>query len=242
MHQKSEHKAHTANLEQSSRNKQIASSLQPLLTDGTFRVTLNDAPGRYIKLDNVLSLVDRIAYTISKPVAVLNVLKYVFMVLSSFLMSAVLGTLDIASKRHYRMRDSGERQPWLNLFAHISPSDFEGIIELVTRNYDELLNRAGFTDSASCRERSLCVLGDMMACDFPNLVVTVGRFAQQHLPPIDTHKNKYTKALILGLNQTDCDRAYHTNFYDCPSFKDYVRSYFHNIFRRRREYHHHWRD
>lgn len=238
---KPEPSAYLKSTEQSMRNKQLANSLQPLLSDGTFRVTLNDAPIRYAKLENILSLVDRVAYSISKPVAVINVLKYVFMALSSFLMSAFIGTLDMATKRQYRSRDTGDRSAWFNPLGQLSPSDFEGMIELMTRNYDEMLNRAGLEDRASCRERSLCVLGDMMACDFPNLVVTVGRFAQQHLPPIDTHKNKYTKALILGLNQTDCDRAYQANVYDCPSVRDYIRSYFQNKVRQRRDYHYHWR-
>lgn len=219
------------------RSKQ-ATAIQPLLRDGTFRVTLNEPPARYVKLEHIMNLVDRVAYAISKPIAVINVIKFIALAMSSLIMSAFSlpgGIVDIASRGRNR-----ERSTWISPFGHLSRPEIEGMIDLMARNYDEMLNRAGLQDRSSCRERSLCVLGDMMACDFPSLVVTVGRFAQQHLPPIDTHKNKYTKALVLGLNQTDCDRAYKTNLYECPSFRDYMRSYFHGGARRRRD-HFHWR-
>lgn len=221
------------------RSNQIT-SVQPMHREG-LRITLNDPVAGYVKLENIISLLDRVAYAISKPAAIINIIKFITLALSSFFMSVfVLPNSNFA--RNYRDRSA----PRYNPFGHITRAEVENMIDVVTRNYDETLNRAGFADRSTCRERSLCVLGDMMACDFPNIVVTVGRFAQHHLPPIDTHRNKYTKALVLGLNQTDCDRAYKTDSYECPSFKDIVKSYVHSGTRRRRDHqnhhhHHHWR-
>lgn len=218
------------------RSNQIT-AIQPLHREG-IRVTLNEPAARYIRLENIISVLDRVAYAISKPAAIINLIKFIAIALSSFFMSVfVLPNNNFP--RGYRDRPT----PRYNPFGHLTRSEIESMIDVITRNYDETLNRAGFSDRSTCRERSLCVLGDMMACDFPNIVVTVGRFAQHHLPPIDTHKNKYTKALVLGLNQTDCDRAYKTDSYECPSFRDYVKSYFHGGTRRRRDHYHHnhWR-
>lgn len=219
---------------ESIRSKHVT-AIQPLLRDETFRVTLNEPPARHAKVENILSFLDSVAYAISKPVAVINVIKFVALALGSFVMSTIilpLSNLDMSKRRN---RD---RNIWQSL---LSPFEIEGVIESIARNYDELLDRSGLPERSTCRERSLCVLGDMMACDFPSFVVTVGRFAQQHLPPIDANRNKYTKAFILGLNQTDCDRAYSTNNYECPTFKDYIKSYFHGGNRRRRDHHYHWR-
>lgn len=212
------------------RTKQ-ATSIKPLMRDSAIRVTLNDHSAGYTRVDNIFSVLDRVAFAISKPAAIVNVLRFVALAVSSMIMSTFIfpsgHLLDAPHKRRYRDRYSP--------FSHVTKFDIEGMIESMARNYDETLNRAGFHDRSVCRERSLCVFGDMMACDFPSFVVTVGRFAHNHLPPIDTHKNKYTKALALGLNQTDCDRVYRTNVYECPSFRDYVRSYFHGGVRRRRD-------
>lgn len=218
------------------RSNQIT-AIQPMHREG-IRVTLNDPVPRYIKLENIISALDRVAYAISRPAAIINLVRFITLALSSFFMSVFVFP-NSNFPRGYRERSA----PRYNPFGHLTRSEIESMIDVITRNYDETLNRAGFADRSTCRERSLCVLGDMMACDFPNIVVTVGKFAQHHLPPIDTHRNKYTKALVLGLNQTDCDRAYKTDSYECPSFKDYVKSYFHSGTRRRRDHHHHnhWR-
>lgn len=222
---------------ESMRSKHIT-AVQPLLRDGTFRVTLNESPARHAKIENISSFLDRVAYAISKPVAIMNVIKFVALALGSFIMSTIvlpLSNLDMA-KRRYRNRNT-----WMGPFGFLGPFEVEGVVELLSRNYDEFLDRSGFPDRSSCRERSLCVLGDMMACDFPSFVVRAGRFAQHHLPPIDTSKNKYTKAFVLGLNQTDCNRAYSTSNYECPTFKDYIKSYFHGGGRGRKDHHYHWR-
>lgn len=218
------------------RSNQIM-AIQPMHREG-IRVTLNEPAARYIKLENIISILDRVAYAISKPAAIINLIKFITLTLSSIFMSVFVFPNN-NFPRGYRDRSTSR----YNTFGHLTRSEIESMIDVITRNYDETLNRAGFADRSTCRERSLCVLGDMMACDFPNIVVTVGRFAQHHLPPIDTHKNKYTKALMLGLNQTDCDRAYNTDSYECPSFRDYVKSYFHGGTRRRRDHYHHnyWR-
>lgn len=219
------------------RSKHIR-AIQPMLRDGTFRVMLNEPPAKHVKMENILSFLDRVAYAVSKPVAIINVIKFVALTIGSMIMSTIiipLSNLDMSKRRH---RDRGS---WNGLFGLLGPFEVDGVVEMMSKNYDDLLDRSGFSDRISCRERSLCVLGDMMACDFPSFVVTVGRFAQQHLPPIDANKNKYTKAFVLGLNQTDCDRTYRTNNHDCPTFKDYVKSYIHGGNRGRKDHHYHWR-
>lgn len=222
-------------LTESVRNKHVT-VVQPRLRDGTFRVTLNEPPSRHAKIENILSLLDRVAYAISRPIAIVNVLKFVALAVGSLIMSTIilpLSNLDMSKRRNR------ERGTWQSRL--FNPSDIENIIELISRSYDDLLDRTGLADRSSCREKSLCVLGDMMACDFPNFVVTAGRFAQQHLPPIDAHKNKYTKAFVLGLNQTDCNSLYNLNNQDCPSFRDHIKTYFYGGARRRRDHHYHWK-
>jgi len=213
------------------RSKQ-ASYSHPTLRDG-IRVTFNEHSVGYGKVENMLSFLDRVALVISKPAAIISVIRFCALTITSFIMS----TFIFPNNNHNYDWPKKRVHERYNPFSHITQRDVEGVIELMSRNYDELLNRAGFGDRAACRERSLCVLGDMMACDFPNLVVTAGRFAQNHLPPIDAHKNKYTRALVLGLNQTDCDLAYNTNAYECPAFKDYVKSYIYSSVKRRRDHH-----
>lgn len=219
--------------------------IQPIVRDKQIRVTLSEPTARHLKLDSLLNTLDRIAYIISKPAAIINALKFVSIAVTSLVMSIfMLPGLGSASltKRRYRGRTHDPFRHSNSFFGALSRTDLEGMIELMANNYDETLNQAGFNDRSPCRERALCMFGDMMACDFPNIIISIGRFAQNHLPPVDMNKNKYTKAIILGLNQTDCESVYKTNFYDCPSFRDYVRSYFHSGFKRRRDHHAWWRN
>lgn len=211
--------------------------IQPLLREG-IRVTLMEPSAGYSRLENMVSVLDRVAYAISKPATIANVVRFVTLALSSLIMSSIIfpisALFDLTKKRNR------ERLQRYNPLNYISRQDIENMIDSMSKNYDDTLNRAGLLEKGSCRERSLCVLGDMVSCEFPNAVVTVGKFAQNHLPPIDVQKNKYTKALVLGLNQTDCDQTYKLNEYECPTFRDYVRSYFYGGVRRRRD-HNYWR-
>lgn len=221
-------------------------AMQPTFREG-IRVTINDNSARYAKLERFLAVLDRVAYAISKPVAIMNALRFVSFAVSSLAMSAFIGQSDdgyvestghrLGGRLKKKRRERGLKH---NPFLQVTRADMEGMIDLMTQNYDETLNKAELDDRSACRERSFCVLGDMMACDFPNLVVVAGKFAHNYLPPLDTHRNKYSKALMLGLNQTDCDRAYRSNDYDCPTFREYVKSYFIGGARRRRDNHHRW--
>lgn len=214
------------------RSKQTLTVVQPLMREG-IRVTLSEPSFRYAKLENMINILDRVAFAISKPATIMNIIRFVTLALSSLIMSSFIfpSTLFELSKKSRR-----ERFNRYNPLNQITRADIESMIDLMSRNYDETLNRAGLMEKNSCRERSLCVLGDMVSCEFPNVVLTAGKFAQNHLPPIDTNRNKYTKAIVMGLNQTDCDQAYKLTDYDCPTFRDYVRSYFYRGARRRREY------
>lgn len=212
--------------------------IQPVVRDG-IRVTLSEPTARHLKLDSMLSALDRIAYVISKPTAIINALKFVSVAMTTLIMSAfILPGLGLDHLRRRHRKKVFRHNP----FGVLSRSDLEGMIELMAKNYDDTLNQAGFNDRSPCRERSLCMFGDMVACDFPNIIISIGRFSQNHLPPIDMNKNKYTKAIMLGMNQTDCDRAYKTNFFECPSFRDYVKTYFYGGIMKRRDHHAWWRN
>lgn len=214
--------------------------VQPALVRDGIRVTLSEPMARHFKLDSMLNALDRIAYVISKPAAIVNALKFVSIAVTSLVMSVfMLPGLGLdSSRRRYRSRGHFRYNP----FGALSRADLEGMIDLMAKNYDDTLNQAEFNDRSPCRERSLCMFGDMMAYDFPNIIIAMGKFAQNNLPPIDVNRNKYSRAIMLGVNQTDCDLAYKTNFFDCPSFRDYVRSYFHGGIKKRRDHHSWWRN
>lgn len=194
------------------------------------RVTIKDTTGSYTKFDNLIGIMDRVAYVVSKPATIISTLKFITLAISSMLMSTIDLSSEMLDKRREHKRERG-----FGLFLRLTGQDLESVIESTTSSYDKTLDKAGFGERSSCRERSVCTLGDMMACDYPGLVVISTRLAMNHLPPIDIHKHKYIKALALGLNRTDCDYAYRTSSYECPTFQDYVRSYFFSG-RRRRDY------
>lgn len=208
-------------------------------SDRAIKVTINDHWNKYNKLENIIGTLDTVAFAISKPVAIINAFRLLALAISSMFMSTLMvpvNVFDLSKKRNRERHRHRHRQ---GILSYISRSDIEGLLNLMAQNYDETLNRAGYKERNSCRERSFCVLGDMMACDFPNFVVSAKRFAQNQLPPVDAQRNKYTKAFVAGLNQTDCDHVYRANSYECPSFQDYARSYFFGT--RRRRDHLHWR-
>lgn len=222
------------NVREPARSKQTMTLVQPLIKEQGIRVTLSETSPGYGKLESVIGILDRVAYAVSKPATIVNIVRFITLALSTLIMSNfIFPTMTIFDMSKKKNRDRFNRYNPLN---HITRPDIENMIELMARNYDDTLNRAGLMEKDSCRERSLCVIGDMVSCEFPNVVLSVGNFAQNHLPPIDHSKNKYAKALVLGLNQTNCDQAYKLNDYECPSFRDYVRSYFQGGARRRRDH------
>lgn len=200
---------------------QQASNIEPIFRD-KIKVRVKEPTHMYRTSqpisNNVHSLLDKVAFAIAKPTIIFKLMKFAFLTISSLLMSTIIFPLADISKTKVAQYNKQTNAARTN-------SDVDGIIDLMARGYEDTMRRLGFSNGSSCREHSLCTVGDMMASDFPHLVVFVIKIAETSLHG-NASRNKYTKALLHGLNRTsNCDQAFKMNKNDCPSVKDSLKSF-----------------
>lgn len=136
-------------------------------TQAPFRVSLTSngehhSLGRHAKLEHVFNTLDRLAYTISKPAVILNAIRLFSMVISSVFMSIFMIPTTGSGNAHYHHQQESHQTSatrrrgkaiWNNILDQLNRSDVEGMIELITRNYDENLERESLMEKLLCRDR-----------------------------------------------------------------------------------------
>lgn len=144
-----------------------------------YKGSFSEPAPRHAKLEHVFNTLDRLAYTISKPTVVLNAMRMFTMVMSSLFMSIFMipvnnnqnsnnhlhGHSRISTstsnnnydhqhhEHHYSATRRRGKAIWNNILDQLNRSDVEGMIELITRNYDETFERAGIIEKLLCKER-----------------------------------------------------------------------------------------
>lgn len=58
-------------------------------SEKAIRVTINDLRNRYVRLENMIGILERVSYAISKPVAIVDAIRLFALALSSVLMSTL---------------------------------------------------------------------------------------------------------------------------------------------------------
>lgn len=120
--------------------------------ESPFRLTINDSNSKHvIKLEHVINTLDRLAYAISKPAVIFNVVKLFSMLISSLFMSIFV--VPYADHSTMQARRHRGKHIWKNLVDQLNRSDIEGIIELIGKNFDESVEKFGFVDKILCRDK-----------------------------------------------------------------------------------------
>lgn len=159
---------------------------------------------KYVKTDTAMVWIDNIAYKLSKLSTLVFVGKAIAISFVSLLLASVVFPAPVLSfeatfskygKYISRMDDNFNLEP-------------NYIIDSLTKTTEEALERWGLHSEKACRERSICMIGEITKCTFPKSSEVISNFVTENLPPIDTTKNKYLRAFSLGFNENNCGSLY----------------------------------
>lgn len=86
-------------------------------------------------------------------------------------------------------------------------ADEGSVIGLLGARTDEVLTRLGLKDNR-CREQSICHIGEMLRCSFPQTSETLIKFSQKNLSTAAIKEHPYAKAFSLGFVEQNCARLF----------------------------------
>ena len=155
---------------------------------------------KHINIDTAMNLLNDAGYLLSKPVILLKVLKIAAVTLATF-----LATLFFFPGAH-KFAETAWENPMnaLNLDRYLTNGLQErSVLAALGSKTDETLSRVGLQDN-SCRQRSLCYLGEIVKCSFPNTAETVTKFASDNFSNIGFKDNVYARAFISGFVDRNC--------------------------------------
>lgn len=158
---------------------------------------------RHINIDTAMNFLNDGAYFLSKPKVLLKVLKTLAVSLATF-----AATLMFFPGAH-QFVESAWNDPFntLNLDRYLTNGMHErSVIALLGSKTDETLARVGLQDD-SCRERSICYLGEILKCSFPDTSEAITKFASENFSNTGMREGVYARAFVSGFVDRNCTKV-----------------------------------
>lgn len=155
---------------------------------------------KHLNIDTAMNLLNEVARFLSKPIVLLKTLKVAAVTLATILVTLFL--FPGAS----RFADAAWQDPVnaFNLDRYLTNGLQErSILEALGSRTDETLSRVGLQDG-SCRQRSLCYLGEIAKCSFPHTADTITKFVSENFAESNIKDNIYARAFISGFVDRNC--------------------------------------
>lgn len=162
----------------------------------------------YVNIDTAMTFINKVSYMLSKPSTLIKAVKTVAILITTLLTSALATLIFLPNVMWFILRAIRDPFNLLNLDKYLN-NGISGrtLVETLSWQTDDLLGKIGLHES-SCRERSVCYIGQALNYTFPDTASTVTKFSQDNLPDAVYNKdNKYTKAFLAGFTEQNCTSA-----------------------------------
>lgn len=157
----------------------------------------------HVNIDTAMDLLNDAGYMLSKPANLFRVIKVVASLIT------ILITTTFFFPGAHKFISAAWRNPVnaLNLDKHLSNGINEkSMLDIIGSKTDDALGRIGLQDS-SCKQRSLCYMGEILKCSFPETANSITRFTSDNFSNTGIKENVYAKAFISGFVDRNCTKV-----------------------------------
>jgi len=157
----------------------------------------------HLNLDVAMDLLSDAGFMLSRTSTLIKLVKIVAVTIASLLATTLIlpGT--------YKFVDAAWRNPsaTLNFDRYLSNGVSEkSVLSVLGSKTDETLKRIGLQDYA-CREQSLCYIGEILKCSFPQTSEGIIKFASENFSNTGIKDNIYARAFVSGFVDRNCSRV-----------------------------------
>lgn len=158
---------------------------------------------KHINIETAMDLLNDTSYLLSKPSTLLKAIK-----VAAVSAATLIATIFFFPGAH-QFLEAAWQDPLntLNLDKYLTNGLQErSVLAVLGSKTDETLARVGLQDN-SCRERSLCYLGEMLKCSFPQTADSLTKFATDNFSSTGIRENIYGRAFISGFVDRNCSKV-----------------------------------
>lgn len=156
----------------------------------------------HINIDTFMNIINDSAYMLAKPSTLLKVVK----VFASLVVSFLAATFFVPGADKFFNSVWQDPANVLSLDRYLSNGvSSRSVVSMLGSSTEDALKRVGLEDS-SCREQSVCYLGEILRCSLPQTSETVTKFASDNFSNISLKENKYAKAFVAGFVDRNCTK------------------------------------
>lgn len=156
----------------------------------------------HVNIDTAMDFINNMGYMLSKPSTLIKMVE-----VAAITVVGLLGAT-LFFPGFYKFLDSAWKDPvnTFNLDRYLSNGISErSVLGVIGSTTDEALSRVGLQDG-SCRERSICYLGEMLKCHFPDTSDMMTKFATENFSSSSYNENKYFRAFTSGFVDRNCTK------------------------------------
>lgn len=156
----------------------------------------------HVHIDTAMGVLNNASWLLAKPKNLLKVFKMVVVT-----MATLTATIFLFPGAWGFFKDVWEDPSnTLNLDRYLTNGISErSALSMLGSKAEETLSRVGLEDG-SCRERSLCYLGEILKCSFPYTSESLARFASDNFSSTNVRENVYARAFLTGFVDHNCTK------------------------------------
>lgn len=154
----------------------------------------------HFNLDTMMNLLSDATYYLARPVILIKLLKLLVPLVFSLTITIML------VPGGHSFINSLYRDPMntLNLDRYFTNGVSEkSVLSILGTKTDETLSRVGLQDT-SCRERSLCYMGEILRCSLPTTSESITKFASENFANSEIKDYVFARAFISGFVDRNC--------------------------------------
>lgn len=157
----------------------------------------------HVHIDTAMRVLNNASWLLAKPKNLMKVFKMIAVTMASltatiFFFPGAWGFLRAAWE---------DPSNTMNLDKYLTNGISErSALSMLTSKADDALSRVGLDDS-SCRERSLCYLGEILKCSFPYTSESLARIASDSFSGTNLRENVYSRAFLTGFIDHNCTKV-----------------------------------
>lgn len=179
---------------------QVSEPFKSIFQSGARFMLAQTTLPNHVSIDTAMDYINHVAYMLSKPSTLIKSVGMAAVTIVGLLLATFL------SPGFYKFLEAAWSDPInaLNLDRYLSNGLSErSVLDVIGSTTDEALSRVGLQDG-SCRERSICYMGEMMKCTFPGVSDYLTKVASENFSSSRFHDNKYFKAFTSGFVNRNC--------------------------------------
>lgn len=181
---------------------QLPEHYKSLIETTTRLIIIQTGLSNRVNIDTAMNFLKDTAYMLSKPKVLIKAIK----VFAVSLLTILAGVFFLPTSVYQTVVSTWRNPAYLTFNSEMYLSN--GIIE------KSLLDMLGLADEgsidlyglkdSSCRQQSICYIGNLIASTFPTTSRSISKFARENLSSYGLKDNKYIGSFLSGFADRDC--------------------------------------